>query len=405
MAVDGRTKTREGKRHQYRDGRMLVSYPELFEELSNYLSSDITIYLIGGENLRIKGFKQSTKDCDIVVTNEESFSTIVEAFKRMGYRSTYDKIRPKSLVRIEPSITLRHSMKPTVDIFTISIARRLYISETIRKRAKLEDFVGSYRLTLGILKNEDVFLLKCVTSRELDLEDMISIVRDPVFEWDIVWKELEKQDKDTGNHVFGTILANIDDIIQRTNIGRPSFYKRLLLKAVDELICKTIRNKIVYKDELIYSLKGDDISASTISNRVAYLRRLRLLKEREAIDGRIILLPTSSSVLSYVDQDFYDTRYLIDHNKLIKYIEILGRKHNLSDLHSRIATEIADIISCDPDFVANRVYNLAPAIIYCVTRLYKLSITRISIARTAKVSEPSLTKLYQKILKSLKKHD
>jgi hypothetical protein len=32
---------------------MLVAYPKLFEELSNHLSSDIVIYLIGGENLRI----------------------------------------------------------------------------------------------------------------------------------------------------------------------------------------------------------------------------------------------------------------------------------------------------------------------------------------------------------------
>ena len=180
--------------------------------------------------LRIKGYKQATKDCDIAVTNEQSFLAVVEAFKRMGYKSTYEKIMPRSEIRIEPPITLRHRVKPTVDIFTTSIARRLYISETIGQRAKVEDFVGSYRLTLGILKNEDIFLLKCVTSRELDLEDMISLVRDPEFDWDTIWEELEKQDKDTGNHVFGIILDNIDDIMERTNIDRPSFYKKFTPK-------------------------------------------------------------------------------------------------------------------------------------------------------------------------------
>ena len=157
------------------------------------------------------------------------------------------------------------------------------------------------------------------------------------------------------------------------------------------MICKTIRNKLVFKDALIDSLKGNDISASTIANRIDYLRRLRLLKERETIDNRIILLPTKSNVLSYVDfNGFYDTRYLIDHKKLIKNIEILSRKLRLSERYNR---------------VANRIYNLAPAIIYLVARLYKLPITRRSIATTAKVSEPSLTKLYQKALNSIKKHD
>ena len=76
-----RTKTRKRKGYQSRDDVMLVAYPKLFEELSNHLSSDITIYLIGGENLRIKGYKKATKDCDIAVTNKQSFLTVVEAFK------------------------------------------------------------------------------------------------------------------------------------------------------------------------------------------------------------------------------------------------------------------------------------------------------------------------------------
>jgi hypothetical protein len=214
---------------------VIVAYPRLFEELSNHLSSDVIIYLIGGENLRIKGYKQATKDCDIVVTNEQSFLALVEAFKHLGYKSTHEKIRPISELRIEPSITLKHSMKPTVDIFTTSIARKFYISESIRDRAKVENFVGSHKLELGILKNEDIFLLKCVTSRTSDLEDLVILVRDPEFDWETLWKELEKQDKDTGNHVLEIILDNIDDIMERTNIKRPPFYKKLLLKTIDEM--------------------------------------------------------------------------------------------------------------------------------------------------------------------------
>jgi hypothetical protein len=255
------------------------------------------------------------------------------------------------------------------------------------------------------LKNEDIFLLKCVTSRELDLEDMINLVRDPKFDWDIVWTELQKQDKDTGNHVFGIILDNVDDLMERTGIDRPSFYKKLLLKTIDEIICKKVRNKPVYKDDLIDSLEGNGILPRMISNRISYLGRLRLLKEQKTRDNRIILLPTKSNVLSYVDfNGFYDTEFLIDHKKLIKSIEILSGKLRMSEPHNRVAKEIADIISRDPNFIANRVHKLAPAIIYLVARLYKLLITRRLIAMTANVSESSLTNIYRKVLNSLRKH-
>jgi hypothetical protein len=89
------------------------------------------------------------------------------------------------------------------------------------------------------------------------------------------------------------------------------------MKTIDEMICKTIRNKHVYKDELINSLKGHDVTRITIETRIDYLRSLRLLKELETIDDRIILLPTKSNVLRYADlNSLYDTRYLIDHKDL-----------------------------------------------------------------------------------------
>jgi transcription initiation factor TFIIIB Brf1 subunit/transcription initiation factor TFIIB len=125
------------------------------------------------------------------------------------------------------------------------------------------------------------------------------------------------------------------------------------------------------------------------------------LKERETIDVRIILLPTKSNVLRYADlNSFYATRDLIDHKGLIERIERLSKNLSLSKRYSHIAEQITDIVSCDPDFIPNRIYNLAPAIIYLVVRLYKLPTTRRSIAIAAKVSEPSLTKLCR-----LRKHN
>jgi transcription initiation factor TFIIIB Brf1 subunit/transcription initiation factor TFIIB len=111
-------------------------------------------------------------------------------------------------------------------------------------------------------------------------------------------------------------------------------------------------------------------------------------------------------VLNYVKYDhFYDPEYLINHRELIEKIEMLSNRLGFNEWHNQIAQEIAGIVSRDYDFISNRVYNLAPSIVYSVVRLSGLPITRKSISKTANVSERGLTKLYQKIMTSLKKHD
>ena len=34
----------------------------------------------------------------------------------------------------------------------------------------------------------------------------LTLVRDPYFDWEIVWTEVKNQDKDIGNHVFDIVL-------------------------------------------------------------------------------------------------------------------------------------------------------------------------------------------------------
>jgi len=61
------------------NNRISVVYPNLFREIANHLDSDAWVYLIGGENLRLKGYKDNTKDCDIVVTDVQSFEAVISA--------------------------------------------------------------------------------------------------------------------------------------------------------------------------------------------------------------------------------------------------------------------------------------------------------------------------------------
>jgi hypothetical protein len=70
-----------------------------------------------------------------------------------------------------------------------------------------------------ILQNEYVFVLKCITNRDTDRLDMEVMAKDPSFDWNIVWSEIEKQDKDTGYHMFNAILNNIESLVEDKSIN------------------------------------------------------------------------------------------------------------------------------------------------------------------------------------------
>jgi len=214
----------------------------------------------------------------------------------------------------------------------------------------------------------------------------------------------KKQDKDTGNIVFRNILYNIDELVQQGSASTP-FYKKLLTKTIDEAICMTIRNKRMFKDELISTLVGHDITEMMVESRISRLLRIGFIKEAGIKDGRVLLRATKANVLKYRNLDtFSDREHFIDYESLIKEIEKLSYNLGLFERHRRIAKEISDIIGRDPLFISNRIANLAPAIIYTVTRIYDLPVTRKEISVAANVSEPGITKLYHKALTSLKKH-
>jgi hypothetical protein len=367
-----------------------MRYPSIFQEIADKLSSDASIYLIGGENMRLKGYKRHTKDCDIVVTDIESFKAIIGALRRIGYYSPEESIAKEDAM-LEPSITFEHPSKIRVDVFMMSIVRSFYVSASMIQRAYKEKFVGRHTLHLGILKDEDVFILKCATD---EIRDTVPMVKKNSFDWDTVWSELGNQERDTGYHVFDTVLNNIDILIKRSGVRRPSFYNKLWIRNIDEKICRTIRSGALYKDELVDRVSDNKIEKEIVEYRIDHLSKLNLLKERR-IDGK--LRPTRSNVLRYADQsDSYDRQYKIDYNALVDRISILCNKLYINAYFQK-CEDLAKEVSHNPNFIPNRIHNLGAAIIYFIVRGYGISITRAAIADKANVSEPSLTILSRKI--------
>lgn len=88
------------------------AYPDFLSELAQILPEKIRLYLISGENMRIKGMKQATKDIDVVTTGSNSEAhTLFNSLVKMRYRRLKSEIT-KSERELNPIGIFKHPEHP-----------------------------------------------------------------------------------------------------------------------------------------------------------------------------------------------------------------------------------------------------------------------------------------------------
>ena len=258
----------------------------LFQEISNGLREPRTIYLFGGENMRIKSLKDSTKDCDMVVENKSDFDDLAEILTNMGYARRLETSYSDEDRRIKPDDIFEHGQKSRIDLFTSTIMQDLSLSPTMKERADIKDYG---RLKVGLLRNEDVFLLKAVANREGDIQDMAALVagnpstppelQHGSFDWELVWDETLRQEHINHTKDFtATIFDQISYLAEQTGIVAP-FLDRLKRHVIDIMIKKILRGGSVSIKEIVELLNGGDITESIIRNRVDALEKSGTIKK------------------------------------------------------------------------------------------------------------------------------
>ena len=277
-------------------------YPELFEDIGKNLQRTTRAFIIGGENMRIKGLKSRTKDIDIVVETKEDYDSIMSAITKLGYQPKGNLDFSKEDLRIYPSIIMQHPNRSRIDLYTKKILRTLSLSPKMISRADLADF-GNLRL--GILRNEDVFLLKSVTSREGDVQDMAALVnmnyagsgkfRQTNFDWEIVWDEINEQEKESHTQSFSeTIRDNIEWLVQHSSII-PPIRNKLQRFVLDQQIQKLLREGIIPLKVIVEKLVDENNSEQTIRNRVDALAKTGILK-KETSNTEIQIRPQNNLI-------------------------------------------------------------------------------------------------------------
>ncbi|MEK6950916.1 MAG: hypothetical protein AABX13_04305 [Nanoarchaeota archaeon] len=185
---------------------------ELFRLLANAIKKDITCYAFGGNAMMFYGYKEETKDVDLLLEDQESRREFTLALRSLGYMET-------SATRIYLPEKLKDPNAPLVykkgegrfDLFIGSIFRTLLSPKMKEDLFAVHEFKSEHTLTVKVFNSEFIVLLKSVTSRDRDFEDIVTIVKkDKHFGWQYLIDEVLWQYQ----HGDSLVLLDVEKMLQ-----------------------------------------------------------------------------------------------------------------------------------------------------------------------------------------------
>ncbi len=253
----------------------LFTKKELLERIAKVgsaLPEKVTVYMIGGCAMSLRGEKEATKDVDWIVDSALEMRLMAKTLKAMGFFETV--ALPKDYVNLGTAAVLKDTDGFQCDLFLKKVCNALVLSDGMKKRAKHYGNFG--KLAVYLLSDEDIFLFKGMTERERDLEDMLALLRKGL-DYRIVLDECAKQRSDSG--IWEAFLVEkLDEMEKKYGVSLP--WKKELMKTAESVVMESIilskirEGKRTVKD-MASALK---YSQSVIRSELAKLERKGLVK-------------------------------------------------------------------------------------------------------------------------------
>jgi len=145
------------------------------EEFDSWLSEPVTVYLLGGSAMTVRGLKDQTEDIDLAVGVVSEFEHVYQTLRSQGFTVVDEPT--ESFEGVGTTVELQHDERGfRIDLFERQIVGKVWITDRMHDRA--EEFWTERYVTAFILSDADMFLLKAVSGGDLasgrrrDIEDM-----------------------------------------------------------------------------------------------------------------------------------------------------------------------------------------------------------------------------------------
>jgi hypothetical protein len=208
------------------------------QKLNAALPRRTRIFVAGGAAMAFYGLKEATRGVDVVVEKRVELCSLVSALHDLGYKRRRGSLQP-AYAKMRASAILENTDRFRWDIFDRVIARKLSLSQGMIDRSHV--LYDKTALHLRSLSKEDIFLLKSVTERDLDLEDM-RILAESGINWNDVKIECQAQASRTGRIWEDALCEKLIELRERMKVAAP------IEKSICEIADKKIlENWIIHK--------------------------------------------------------------------------------------------------------------------------------------------------------------
>lgn len=205
---------------------------QLLKLVADYLERDVVCIAIGGAAMMFAGYKSATKDIDLVFSNEDDRKAFVRAIEQLGYGR-------RALAGIYDEKRKEHEDKPQMytrgderfDLFVRSVFG-FELSVDLDLVTQRHDFLGKKELTLYVPPVEYIIILKAITGREKDYEDIEAIIKtEKSIDWEKV-VELAFQQKDKNTWILVDLEETMQQLKEITFI--PGRHFKRIYKALEQ---------------------------------------------------------------------------------------------------------------------------------------------------------------------------
>ena len=200
----------------------MITYEEqmnLFRLIGTNLKKDLECYAFGGNAMMFYGYKEETKDIDLLFKDEGARKEFIRIIKVLGFsEASLFKIYSENQQR-EKYVPLMFKNGDTrFDLFVKKIFRTFLSPKMEEDLFAVHEFRNQFTLKVKVLRKEHLVLLKAVTSRDRDFEDITLIVKkEKLFDWqyfidEVIWQweqgndwallDAEKMMEDLKEYVF-----------------------------------------------------------------------------------------------------------------------------------------------------------------------------------------------------------
>jgi len=160
---------------------------ELLIRIGNTLSKKIEIYAIGGTAMMLRSLKEQTLDIDFVFSKKSDREEFVNTLKKLGAK-TSDAFLVYGLKENTPIMLEFNNCR--FDLFLNKIITSIFSDKMKERATETHEFNN---LIIKVADSADILIMKSVTSRDKDLEDMVSIINNSRINWNTVVEESREQ--------------------------------------------------------------------------------------------------------------------------------------------------------------------------------------------------------------------